>query len=110
MKLMTLPDWYRHRPRLVRHTVRATIYRAPVDEVRKVGYAHLDSRQVRAAGVVRSELFLVLGTPNRDDALTVCMAYVGLREKQELIQSPRKLRRDVAVDRGDVVIFEESLA
>lgn len=112
MRLIFLPGWYKRLPRLVRRRVRATIYRAPVDRVVLPEQNYFDSRQVYAAGIVRDRIaYMVFGARDRAHVLEAAWRALKLApEHHEFMRTPKRLRRGVVAEAGDVVQYREELA
>lgn len=101
--------WLTSRPRLITHSVRATLYRAPVYKFKDVDY--VTSGGTRALGCIRADRYLVLGTQSPEQARQEAASCVGLRpDRRDVVRDRVRLRAGVYASPSDVVEYEEAIA
>lgn len=112
MRLLRIGDWrawLTNWPRLVTHSVRATLYRAPVEKLKGADY--LISGGVRALGTIRTQRWLVLGAETQAQACQEAAGCVGLpADRREVVRVALCLRAGLYAGPGDVVEYQEAMA
>lgn len=91
--------WFRNWPRVTLHTVRETVFKAPVFEIEGDDHVvYMTSTRVHAKGVIRRRRCIVIGAPDRTLARASAFLKVA-RDRLWCKISPA----------GDVSQFEESV-
>lgn len=110
MRPIFLKQWYKRLPRAVLRTVEATIFRAPAEKVKTKNGHYFDSMRIRVAGIVKKNRYIIFGATDHAGAVNTARGRLDVAlERQEIIRAPKRLRRDVDVFKGDVVLYRETV-
>lgn len=96
-------------PHLLNRTTRATVYRAPAEEVTTPEHEkYIDSTNVHALGVIDSELVIVMGAGSRDKAALAALERLEPVEPCEVIAQAKTVGKRLLALPGDVVMYGDS--